>query len=97
MHYNMTIKKQRRHFWKDCEKAIATCAMPEDMDPEFYSWENGRDLSPWEMLDFWDSDEIVNKDPNFANNLSKNAFDTFEYYDDEGIDELEEYENGGDT
>ncbi len=97
MRYNLTIKKQRKLFWRDCEKAIATCAMPEDIDPEYYTWETGTDLSPWETLNFWVNDPFVNSDTNFAENLSNNACDTFDYYEeDEGIRELDAYQNGDD-
>ena len=93
MHYNLLIKKQRKLFWNDCKKAIYTCAMPEDIDLLQFTWEEGRHLTPIEMLDFWDTHEIVNNDSNFGENLSQNAFDTFEYYDGEGIEELYGYED----
>lgn len=89
MHYNLTNKKQRKQFWKDCEKAVAKCA---GLDVEQYGWDNWKKMSPSEVLDFWDGNAGLWEHPSFAENLSKNVFDTFEYYDQAGVDELDDCE-----
>jgi len=83
------IKKQRRRFWQDCEKAIKNSG---EYDPEIHNWnENGKHLSPSEVYTLWDKDEVLwDEAANNDDNLSKNAFDTFEFYEMNDIEEFDD-------
>jgi hypothetical protein len=88
MYYNLNNKKQRKQFWKDCEKAVSKCT---DFDLEYHSWENWKKISPIETMDFWNNNVDLWNTQEFINNLSKNAVDTFDYYDGLGIEELNSF------
>lgn len=90
MHYNLTNKKQRKQFWKDCEKAVSKCSGFTEENLELYNWEKWKKLTAYEVLNFWDENPIWDH-PDFDENLSKNAYDTFSYYDtEEGIPDLDD-------
>lgn len=88
MHLDLTNKKQRKQFWKDCEKAAATCGC---MDGVVYSWDELKKLSPSDTFSFWGDNDVLWADTNFVNNLSNNAHDTFSYYGEHGVDDLDRY------
>lgn len=89
MHYNLLIKKQRRRFWQDCEKAIKNS---DDYISEHHNWnENGKNLSPSEVLSFWDEDGALWSEKNDNDQLlSKNAHDTFEFYEMNDVEEFDD-------
>ena len=89
MHYNLLIKKQRRRFWQDCEKAIKDSV---DYNPAHHSWnENGKNLSPSGVYSFWDTDGVLwDEESDYDQNISKNAYDTFDFYE---INDVEEFDD----
>lgn len=89
MYYNLNNKKQRRQFWKDCEKALSKCDVAHCDD---CSWDVGRKLTPLEVFEFWDDQDILWSHCDLQNDLSKNALDTINHYEINGVEDLDGYD-----
>jgi len=89
MYYNLVIKKQRRNFWLDCEKAIVSS---NEYNEDTHSWgEHGRYMSPSQVFTFWYENNVLWDNKNkFENFLSKNAIDTFDHYEVNDVEDFDE-------